>query len=50
MNLLDVFVGSDCSTNLASEDVNPMSEQEVSPPEEIDQGGPGGIGKYLRQH
>ena len=35
---------------LASYDVFPVSEEEVRSPEEIDQGGPGDVSKYLRDH
>ena len=38
------------STYLASYDVNPVSEKEVSAPEEIDKGGAGDVCKYLHHH
>ena len=36
--------------HLARDDVDSMGVKEVSSPEEIDQGDPGDISKYLRQH
>ena len=38
------------TTYLEYYEVNPVSEKEVSTPEEVDQGSPGEVGKYLHHH
>ena len=38
------------TTYLEYYEVNPVSEKELSTPEEIDQGSPGEVGKYLHHH
>ena len=48
-NLFDVIYCS-LSSYLTSYDVNRVSEEEVSSPEEIDQGDAGDVGKYLHEH
>ena len=49
LNWKNLFGAICCSPSpyLTSYDVNPVSEKEVSSPEEIDQGDAGEVGKYL---
>ena len=48
-NLFDVIYCSH-SSYLTSYDVDRVSEEEVSSPEENDQGDAGDVGKYLHKH